>query len=179
MFVLKNIHRRFYCGIGSRQAPESILEFMTKIASILEQCNYILRSGKAKGSDSFFEKGVKSSKNKEIFTSRDALPWAYETVKQYLPNDRPATFDSWQPFIRGLLARNMMQVLGKTGAEPVAFVVCWTPQGDYSSSDIGGTGYALRCAIAQGIPTYNLNYPDQMQAFKELVRKIFKSHQNS
>jgi len=169
----------FYAGIGSREAPKHILDFMTKIASILEQCGYILRSGKAKGSDQAFERGVKNPKNKEIFVHRDAKPWSFETVKKYLPNDRPATFDNWQPYVRGLLARNMMQVLGEKGNKPVKFVVCWTPMGDYETSEVGGTGYALRCAIDHGIPTFNLNYPDQMKAFKALITKIFKEYQNA
>ena len=113
-----------YAGIGSRNAPQNILEFMEKIASILEQCDYVLRSGKAKGSDKAFERGVRNPKNKEIFTHRDAKPWAYVTVKKYLPEDRPATFDSWNDYVKGLLARNMMQILGKLGDKPVKFVVC-------------------------------------------------------
>lgn len=169
----------YYAGIGSRNAPKNILEFMEKIASVLEQCGYILRSGKAKGSDKAFEKGVSNPKNKEIFTHQDAKPWAYTTVKKYLPNDRPATFDSWQDYVRGLLARNMMQVLGPLGTAPVKFVVCWTAMGDYETSEVGGTGYALRCAIDHGIPTYNLNYPDQMISFKSLVKEIFKEYQDA
>jgi len=168
-----------YIGIGSRNAPQKILDFMTKIASILEQCGYTLRSGKAKGSDKAFEKGVKNPKNKEIFTHKDARPWAYDTVKKYLPNDRPATFDSWQDYVRGLLARNMMQVLGEHGKEPAEFLVCWTPMGDYQTSEVGGTGYALRCAVDHGIPTYNLNYPEQLEAFKVLVKNIFKEYQDA
>jgi len=171
--------KKFYSGIGSRNAPPKILEFMEKIASVLEECGYILRSGKAKGSDRAFEKGVNNPKNKEIFTHRDAKPWAFVTVKKYLPNDRPATFDSWQDYVRCLLARNMMQVLGPFGTVPVKFVVCWTPRGDYATSEVGGTGYALRCAIDHGIPTYNLNYPDQMEAFKALVKEIYKEFKNA
>ena len=171
---------KFYAGVGSRKnVPPNILIFMTKVASILEQCGYILRSGKAKGSDEYFEKGVKNKENKEIFVSSDAKPWTFTTVKKYLPKDRPATFDSWDPYVKGLLGRNMMQVLGKNGDEPIEFLVCWTQRGDYSSSDVGGTGYALRCAIDHNIPTYNLNYPEQLEAFKELIKKIFKESQLS
>ena len=165
--------KKYYAGIGSRNTPQNILKFMEKIASILEECGYILRSGHAKGSDQAFERGVKNLKNKEIFVSRDAKPWAYETVKKYMPNDRPATFDSWQPYIRGLLARNMMQILGDSGEEPVQFVVCWTSQGDYQTSEVGGTGYALRCALDYKIPIFNLNYPDQLSQFKDFIRQLF------
>jgi len=167
--------KKFYAGIGSRNAPKDILEFMEKIASVLEQCGYTLRSGGAKGSDKAFEKGVRNPENKEIFTMRQAQPWSYNTVKKYIPYDRPRdTFDSWQPYVRGLLARNMMQVLGRDGKSPVEFVVCWTPQGDYQSSEVGGTGYALRCALDYNIPIYNLNYPEQLSDFKQLIRNIYR-----
>lgn len=170
---------KLYCGVGSRNAPQNILEFMTKIASILEQCGYLLRSGKAKGSDKAFEKGVRNPNNKEIFTHKDATPWSFIMVKRYVPNDRPDTFDSWQDYVRGLLARNMMQVLGESGKEPVTFLVCWTPFGDYESSEVGGTGYALRCALDHGIPTYNLNYPDQLESFKAMIKIIYKEYLDS
>ena len=145
--------KKYYSGIGSRETPEDILLFMTRVASILEQCDYTLRSGHAVGADKAFEKGVKDKNNKEIFVHKDAKPWAFETVKKYIPNDRPQTFDSWQPYVKGLLARNMMQVLGEDGNSPVDFVVCWTRVGDYQTSEVGGTGYALRCAVDRGIPS--------------------------
>lgn len=162
---------KYYAGIGSRNAPPNILGFMTKVASILEQKGYVLRSGGAKGSDSYFAKGATK---KEIFKSSDAQPWAYETVKRYIPTDRPQTFDSWDPYVRGLLARNMMQVLGRDGNTPVDFIVCWTPQGDYQTSEVGGTGYAIRCALDRSIPIYNLSYPEQLEAFKTFIRGLYQ-----
>jgi len=162
----------FYAGIGSRKTPKDMLEFMTKIATILQQKGYTLRSGRAFGCDAHFERG--SNGAKEIFLSKDALPWAFEMAKKYVPNDRPKTFDTWDPYVRGLLARNMMQILGEDGNKPVEFVVCWTPQGDYNSSEVGGTGYALRLALDRGIPIYNLNYPEQLELFKVFIRGLFK-----
>lgn len=168
------IPRKYYAGIGSRNTPPDMLLFMSKIAAILEQCGYVLRSGKAIGADKAFEKGIKDKNNKEIFIHSDAKPWSFETVKKYIPKDRPSNFDSWQPYVRGLLARNIMQVLGDSGDSPVDFLVCWTKVGDYQTSEVGGTGYALRCAIDNKIPTYNLNYPEQLAEFKELIKKIFR-----
>ena len=161
---------KFYAGIGSRKAPQNILDFMTKIASVLEKNGYTLRSGGAKGCDQYFAKGVQLAK--EIFKSSDAKDWAFEEVKKYLPADRPPTFDSWNPYVKGLLARNMMQILGSGGDSPVAFIVCWTPQGDYQTSKVGGTGYAIRCALNRNIPVYNLSYPEQLEKFKEFLRDI-------
>jgi hypothetical protein len=36
----------------------------------------------------------------------------------------------------------------------------------------GGTGYAVRCAIDYGIPTYNLNNSKEMQDFVKLLRNL-------
>lgn len=161
---------KYYAGIGSRNTPQAMLDFMSKISAILEQNGYVLRSGGAKGADTYFAKG---SSNKEIFKSSDAKPWSFDEVKKHLPNDRPPTFDSWDPYIKGLLARNMMQVLGENGDSPVEFIVCWTPQGDYNSSDVGGTGYAIRCANAHGIKVYNLGYKEQLDEFKNFIRELY------
>jgi len=164
---------KFYAGIGSRKAPQNILDFLTKIAGLLGQRGYVLRSGGARGCDTFFERGVGHfdippnsgglDKRKEIFTSRDAEAWAFDLVPKYLPTDRsPYLFNSWSPYVKGLLARNMMIILGRDGNSPVDFVVCWTPPGDYQTSAVGGTGYALRLAQDRGIPIYNLGYPEQL-----------------
>lgn len=161
--------KKYYGGIGSRAAPEHIIESLPKIASYLEKKGYILRTGGAKGCDAAFAKGTTL---KEVFKSKDAQPWAFEEVKKYLPKDRPQTFESWDPYVKGLLARNIMQVLGREGNTPVDFILCWTPQGDYASSEVGGTGYALRCALDRGIPIYNLNYPEQSEEFKKFLKGL-------
>ena len=43
-----------YAGIGSRKVPDDIGELMTKISERLSEKGYSLRSGAAKGSDTFF-----------------------------------------------------------------------------------------------------------------------------
>ena len=65
--MMKMENDLFYCGVGSRHVPEEIGRKMARYAMILEQIGYKLRSGKAKGSDAFFEDGVHNYKNKEIF----------------------------------------------------------------------------------------------------------------
>lgn len=161
--------KKYYAGIGARSAPENIIQSLPKIARYLEKKGYILRTGGAKGCDTAFAKG---STLNEIFKSEDALPWAFERVKRYIPCDRPKNFEDWSPYVQGLLARNIMQVLGKDGDTPVDFIVCWTPQGDYATSEVGGTGYALRCALDHHIPIYNLSYPEQSEMFKSFLKSI-------
>ena len=145
---------QYYAGIGSRKAPVDTLREMRAIAMDLSELDWTLRSGGAEGSDRAFEWGAEK---KEIFKVQDAQPWCYEMVKKYLPTDRKG-FDNWKPYVQGLLARNMQQLFGRDGKTPVEFVVCWTPTNVYTDSSSGGTAYAIRAALDQGIPVYNLNY---------------------
>jgi len=140
-----------YAGIGSRETPVVVLSKMTDIARELKALN--LRSGGAKGADSAFELGAT---HKQIFYVRDAKPWCYDLVQNYLPAGYQ--WSRMKPFVQGLLARNMMQILGPNGDDPSLFVIAWTKDG----KDSGGSGYALRCAAAHNIPIFNLynNLPE-------------------
>lgn len=164
----------YYCGIGSRRTPTEVCDRMTLIASRLEKLNFILRSGGAKGADSAFETGVKDSKNKKIYYAADALkhPWTFDLVQNYLPSDRTG-FENWKPYIKKLLARNMLQVLGETN-EPVRFVICWTPTLNYSTSECGGTGYALRLAEDVGIKIFNFKDPAQEESLNNTLLYLEK-----
>jgi len=165
----------FYCGIGSRKTPASILIKMAKYASILERMNFTLRSGGAKGADTYFEIGVSNPKNKQIIRPNDAQDWAKIYVKKCMPLDRPPyeeSFVNWNKFTQNLLARNMMQVLGYEGNTPVKFILCWTPKEDYFTSKVGGTGYAVRCGILNNIPIFNLNNSDEENNFKNYLKNL-------
>ena len=168
----------YWTGVGSRHnVPPDILKRMAKYSSILEGWGYILRTGDALGCDKAFSQGVKNSKNKIVLRSIDAQPWGFEYVRHCLPIDRPPYDDptgyiGWDPYVRGLLARNMQQVLGDDGKTPSKFLACWTPEGDYNTSKVGGTGYAIRCALKNNIPVYNFVYPDQIKLFEEMLRNI-------
>lgn len=142
---------KYYAGIGSRATPPEILTLMTGLSAKLSGLGFILRSGGAKGADKAFEQ---KAAQKEIFKSNDAQPWAFEEVQKYIPTDRSG-FNTWTPYVQGLLARNMMQILGRDGDKPVKFVLCWTPSLVYTDSSSGGTGYAIRCALAHDISVYN------------------------
>lgn len=171
MFRRKLI-QRYYAGIGSRETPREILTLMESYAADLSNRGFTLRSGGATGADSAFEFGCDSVKgNKEIFYARDAgqphSNWAWDEVLNYIPTDRTsAPFDKWKLFVRQLLVRNMFQVLGRNGRTPVKFVLCWAPSNNYADSSAGGTGWAVRCALAKGIPVYNLYVNDERERFE-------------
>lgn len=153
----------FYAGIGSRKTPEWVLAKMTYIANKLALAGYTLNSGGADGADTAFELGAGSKK--QIF-----IPWngyndknliypihkeCYEIAAEFHP-----AWDRLSGGARALMARNVLQVLGKDLDEPVDFVVCWTPDAVYRRKDrtvaTGGTGLAISVADTNGIPIFNL-----------------------
>lgn len=156
---------KYYAGIGSRKTPDDIRILMENIAGDLEDLGFCLRSGGAKGADTFFENGVCFNKNKQIF-----LPWqefngsesplfipsgdsylstdSYKVAKKFYHSNLDKQPDATKRY----MTRNVWQVLGPDLQTPVEFVVCWTSDGKVS----GGTGQALRIAEEFGIRIYNL-----------------------
>lgn len=143
-----------YAGIGSRQTPINILQQMKEYAKRLASIA-ILQTGGALGADSAFEEGAKEV-NGEVTLF---LPWRGYNNKQglvikaskqkemedFASKYHPA-WDRCSPGARKLHARNMLII------NEANFVICWTPDG----KDTGGTGQALRFAMEEGIPIYNL-----------------------
>lgn len=164
---------RYYAGIGARDTPQEVLEWMTRIALFMNRNHWCLRSGGAKGADSAFYIGGKS--RCQIF-----LPWngfsnfrvdnksffayteeARRIAEQFHPgwrrlNDAAKHFHS----------RNVHQVLGPDCKTPSEAVICWTKDGEAS----GGTGQALRIAKANKIPIVNLQHPPEK--LPEFLRKL-------
>jgi hypothetical protein len=167
------IERRFYTGIGSRETPLDVQSDLRNIAIRLAELSFTLRSGGARGADRAFQHGAESVHGETaIYRAKGKFKhmipaWCFEEVKRHMPPDRPP-FDSMDEHTRKLLARNMLQVLGEDGESPSEFLVCWTPAG---LTD-GGTGYALRCAVAHGVPNYNLRNPIEGVAFQGFLEEL-------
>ena len=133
---------------------------MTQVASFLEEEGYTLRSGGARGADTFFENGVKDPANKDIYIVRKG--YHGHSSELYGVCDRAlaiaeAIHPAWDaPSMRlgdGRLlhARNVYQVLGKTFDIKSKFLLCWTPGGQYK----GGTRTAIKLAESHEIPVLN------------------------
>lgn len=139
---------RKYAGIGSRETPPDVLEYMQSLAKSWAEFGVLLRSGAARGADAAFEKGCDEVNGpKEIFRSGDATLDAMKHAAKFHPN-----WDACGSYVRELHARNSMIVLGRSLNEPVDMVVCWTPK----AVKIGGTAQALRIAEHEGIQIVNL-----------------------
>lgn len=164
--VLATKEPKVYAGIGSRTTPEELADPLRKAASYLSYRGWTLRSGGADHADTWFEEGSLPDK-KEIY-----LPWkGFNGNKSELYDIPEKAFGIASQFhpawkylrdpVRRLHARNVQQVLGKNVDSPVAFVLCWTPDGADgttipTSVATGGTGGAIRIAASYGIPVYNL-----------------------
>lgn len=162
----------YYAGIGSRDTPAEIGLLMTELAGEMEKCGWILRSGGAKGADTFFERGVIDSSKKQIFLHKEVTrthrhnpaegiynakrcmdwEWATELASEVHPAWHKCDEDA-----RGLHARNIYQVLG-TGFPKLAcsnMVICWAIP-DIHGVPEGGTRTAWKVAEKYNIPRYNL-----------------------
>lgn len=171
----------YYTGIGSRKTPLDVCELMTRIARAFASAGLILRSGHAEGSDQAFENGAGSFAeiylpwdgfnglwedgalfNKDLFISARVPKIAYDIAERFHP--------AWERCSRGaraMHARNVHQVLGRDPEHPVlsSGVVCWTPDGslDGQGYGVGGTGQALRIAVAYGVHVTNLALSDHRE----------------
>lgn len=179
---------KYYTGIGSRKTPENILKKFKDIATFLETKQYILRSGGADGADSAFESGVINEDNKRIF-----LPWKGfngNKSRYYIPPNhidekswriKYPFFDkvynlaeeyhrNWKhltPPVKRLQARNGLQVFGERLNNPSDFVICYAPL-----NNLGGTGQAIRIAIANNISVYNFANDTDIIKFMEFKNAI-------
>jgi len=142
-----------YAGVGSRRTPEE------RIGRRLAELGWTLRTGGAEGADQAFERGARAGGGAvEIF-----LPWpgfsGYKNGRLERPGAEAIRVASSLHPAWELIARNSHQVLGAGMDDPVAVVICWTPDG----AEAGGTGQAIRPASRLGVPVVNLKRPGALE----------------
>ena len=162
---------KYFTGVGSRQTPEGLSPFISKIVTFLYTKNYILRSGGAEGADTFFEAGVPKGAEKEIYlpwkefnNNKSTLYHITDEAKQLASQFHPI----WDDLSYGaqlLHSRNMYQVLGKNLDKPSSFLICWTKNGMLK----GGTAQAMRLAIHYNIPIFNLGNKSHYTFIKDCI----------
>jgi len=163
----------FYAGIGSRETPISVLNQMTRVGSFLAERNYILRTGGAIGADSAFEKGCDLSQGRKKVWHPDGVfyplhEWATDKASSVCWE---YPLEKMKGYTIKLITRNMYQVFGEDGKDPVQFVVYWCNGNPLDKGhDSGGTRYAVRVAHEVGIPTFNLR--TQKEDFALLLKEI-------
>lgn len=164
----------FYTGIGSRETPESVMNHMTKLAIVLAQHGYCLRSGGAIGADWAFQRGAVQARGKKII-------YKPELKFGVMPNDQDdfvvdgellsickgiaeGIHPKWSKcndYARRLHARNVCQVLGHTFKDGKIFpvrsdFVLYYADEDAAGKVSGGTATAVHLARKHGIPTINM-----------------------
>ena len=162
----------YYAGIGSRETPQDIGLIMTNLARECELAGFILRSGGAKGADTFFENGVSDPANKQIFIHDEWVRGRRHDRRLGIYNAQ--RFDNYADayalaaevhghwhkcgnVARELHARNVYQVLGEDMAPETysSFLVCWAIP-DIHGVPEGGTRTAWQIARMHNISCYNL-----------------------
>lgn len=167
----------FYTGVGSRECPVHVGQFMSKVAQFLYTEGYILRSGGAPGADSFFENGVTDPAGKEIFLPSKGfngnLSPLYERPSEEAFAIAEKIHPAWKackPYAKILHARNVYQVLGRDLNTPSKFLICWTARGEAK----GGTRTAIKLAEQNEIPVLNLGAAkgSLMSAFEVFYMRV-------
>lgn len=167
-----------YAGIGSRETPSAVLEFMTRCAAEWAQKGWTLRSGGAKGADKAFETGAidgggdggieiyyadhyrigySENHDEDRFgnlgqsnvNAYDPEMWA---LAMQIAEEYHPNWGACRSYARKLHARNSFIILGERLNKPVDLVVCWTEGGKLK----GGTAQGLRIAYDYKIPVANL-----------------------
>lgn len=139
----------------------------------------VLRSGGARGADSAFIYGVQDSRVKDsaeiyVASKKDGHKWQSDTniIISDIPNEAFDMAEKYHPkyytlspYVKRLMARNVMQIFGKHLDNPVDFVVCYTHDG----KDSGGTGQAIRIAWDYNIPVFNLHDVNDYKDLKKCI----------
>lgn len=161
-------------GIGTRKPPELALKWVSDHADQFSKYGYVLRSGHADGMDLAFERAWGSYNGKqEIYVPDLTFNNAHSCNNLIAITDEEVEF-AWniledtgvclwrhnlKPFVQRLLARNVLQVLGKDFSSPSDCVVYYCALKDHKPT--GGTAYAVNLATALSLPTYHIGTASQ------------------
>jgi hypothetical protein len=171
-----------YAGVGSRVTPLDVCAWMSRIARVLAERCWTVRTGGSNGADEAFCAGA-GPKQRALYLPHPgwngwpehALPYpsprAFALAALHHPRWAQVSESS-----RDLLARTSHVIMGSDLASPAAFVLCWTPTRDLTAADTlrptskaGGTGQAIRIADAHRIPIWNLSVAEHAASWKELT----------
>jgi hypothetical protein len=172
----------FYAGIGSRECPQQLQPLIESYARRLAAFGRTLRSGRARGADSFFEAGAGDQAQLFLATGPDGAHTPAGT-RICVPSGAilerclllaSVAHPNWgacSPYARLLHARNVCQVHGPDLTSTVRFVVAWAPPA--GPDDVsGGTGLAWRIAAAAGVDRFNLAVDADALAFATFLNRL-------
>lgn len=178
---------KWYTGVGSRETPKEMEDFMQEVGFILAKKGFILRSGCADRADTYFEIGALKYKVRGLKQRLDIyLPWdgfnkQYKDENHFIATEFDNYEDAWEMAsethpawdrcsagAQALHARNCYQVLGHDLATPSKFLICWAKT-TKSGNIAGGTATAWNLAKSYNIPCFNLFVEEDYKRVSKLL----------
>lgn len=161
---------RYFTGVGARYGvPQSVYERVDRIGRYLIGIGYKCRTGDAVGMDAAWrhisqpdcEFYAPKTRSNPLPGARIIVDERYRLAKQITRQHHPY-FHNLNDFDAELQIRNVFEVLGEDVNDPSEFLICWTKDGSEkkTSKETGGTGQAIRLAIAYNVPVFNLYHSD-------------------
>ena len=185
---------RYYTGVGSRDVPAEIARLQKRIGRELAKKGFSLLTGGATGSDYNFLYGA-CRVNPELAQvwrpvisnqepSAGSIPSfakgvsihyidedEFEFARHYMITEGVLpTFDGMDAVSQNLHARNYYQIFSIFVVAPSEFVVYYAKE--FRGVVRGGTRSAVGVGRVEGIPTYNLYYPEQRDAFLTMIEGL-------
>ncbi len=167
--------------VGNRvQTPGDVLLKFYHYAFRLAKAGFKFRSGGAIGPDKAAEIGcIAGGGLHEIWRpkpERGNLMIKTPDWGHYLEAGKVhPIFDKIPKFAQDLHARNVGIVLGEDLDSPIQFMLCWTPDGAESDTEVtketGGTGTAIRLASRNNVPIFNFKNEDAESRFELFLKK--------
>lgn len=157
---------RFYVGCGSTDAPTPILKLMTRLAALMAQRGFVLRTSEQAGSDEAFRRGS-CGKFFTYLPDEDLEGKSVWGIPAELSGARAALARKLNPMFvmlpeaekRWEIVANQV-VLGSSGDDLAKLLITWTADGAMRPADFTErTGHVeryLNLADRFGIPVMNL-----------------------
>lgn len=176
---------KIYAGIGSRETPPEVIEWMETIGEQLALAGWVLRSGFADGADNAFARGAERGDGAmELYVPwpgfNDAptddsrviciedLPTKIQYQLLHIAENFHPNWKACSQAAKKLHSRNVPQIAGVDINTPVNCVICWTPRGQHG----GGTGQAIRIAKSLDIPIFDLFHEHDREAMVEFINTL-------
>ena len=179
---------KYYTGVGSRETPKHILEFMRKVGKAMADKGYVGRSGGARGADTAFYEGMLDSTNLGDLDFECYLPWEgfnnYFSKQEFMINtpklgnylkaqdlvrDIHPAFDRLTRGPLALHTRNVYQVLGKDLTTPSTVLFCYGKV-DKQGVVLVGTRTVYVLAKQHDIPCYNFFFEEDVDKVNGLLK---------
>lgn len=186
---------KWYTGVGSRETPDNILKLMEDVGFALASQGWTLRSGGALGADQAFERGMfrcvgldgpygwtpaeiylpwsgYEDHYKDTHGGLNILPsaihFATESIAEGMAMSVHPAWEACKQGARKMHTRNVFQVLGATLDKPSKMLIAWT-RFDKQGNPKGGTATAIKLAIENGVPVFNLNKAEDYERINKWI----------